>query len=138
MQEPIRAEKQPRLSNPLLDLAVAGLEAQLKAWQAYQVEGTRFVANRMRANLEHLRALGHCCDAPSMGECQRAWLRNIQKDYAEECGRLAATTFTIGFGDIAGLGWLFGQRTVQNSTEHQPASPPTSQPRPQGSFQAAA
>ena len=138
MQEPIRAEKQPRLSNPLLDLAVAGLEAQLKAWQAYQVEGTRFVANRMRANLEYLRALGHCCDAPSMGECQRAWLRDIQKDYAEECGRLAATTFTIGFGDIAGLGWLFGQRTVQSSTEHQPALPPTGQPRPQGSFQAAA
>ena len=138
MQEPSRAEKQPRLSNPLLDLAVAGLEAQLKAWQAYQVEGTRFVANRMRANLEYLRALGNCCDAPSMGECQRAWLRDIQKDYAEECGRLAATTFTIGFGDIAGLGWLFGQRTVQSSTEHQPALPPTGQPRPQGSFQAAA
>jgi hypothetical protein len=63
MQESIRAEKQSPLSNPLLDLAVAGLEAQLKAWQAYQVEGTRFVARRMHTNLEHLRALGHCCDA---------------------------------------------------------------------------
>ena len=39
MQESIRTggDKQFRLSNPLLDLAVAGLEAQLKAWQAYQV-----------------------------------------------------------------------------------------------------
>src|SRR3989304_2711774 len=89
MPEPISAEKQSPLANPLLDLAVAGLEAQLKAWQAYQVEGTRFVANRMRANLEHLRALGHCCDAPSMGECQRTRLGDIQKDDAEECGRLA-------------------------------------------------
>src|SRR3990170_2168165 len=80
MQESMRAEKQSRLSNPLLDLAIAGLEAQLKAWQAYQVEGTHFVARRMRSNLQHLQALGHCCDAPSMGECQRAWLGNLQKD----------------------------------------------------------
>jgi hypothetical protein len=37
MQEPIRAGggTQFRLSNPFLDIVVAGLEAQLKAWQAY-------------------------------------------------------------------------------------------------------
>ncbi|MET0689103.1 MAG: hypothetical protein ABWY38_07905 [Methyloceanibacter sp.] len=40
---------------PFLDLAVIGVETQLKAWQAYQVEGARFVANRMHANLECLR-----------------------------------------------------------------------------------
>jgi hypothetical protein len=76
MQDPIRADdaRQSRLSNPLLDLAVAGVEAQLKAWQAYQVEGTHFVAKRMRANLELLRSLGHCCEVQSMGDCQRAWL----------------------------------------------------------------
>jgi len=138
MQEPIRAEKQSRLSNPLLDLAVAGLEAQLKAWQAYQVEGTRFVANRMRANLEHLRALGHCCDAQSMGECQRTWLRDVQKDYAEECGRVAATTFALGFTDLAGLGWLFGHRTAAGSSPPQPVPQPGPQPKSQSSLQAAA
>jgi hypothetical protein len=138
MPEPIRAEKQSRLANPLLDLAVAGLEAQLKAWQAYQVEGTRFVANRMRANLEHLRALGHCCDAQSMGECQRTWLRDVQKDYAEECGRVAATTFALGFTDLVGLGWLFGQRTAAGSPQPQPAPQPGSQPKSRSSLQAAA
>ena len=138
MPEPIRAEKQSRLANPLLDLAVAGLEAQLKAWQAYQVEGTRFVANRMRANLEHLRALGHCCDAPSMGECQRAWLRDVQKDYAEECGRIAATTFALGFTDLAGLGWLFDQRPTAGSPPSQPERQPGPQPKSRSSLQAAA
>jgi hypothetical protein len=138
MPEPIRAEKQSRLANPLLDLAVAGLEAQLKAWQAYQVEGTRFVANRMRVNLEHLRALGHCCDAPSMGECQRTWLRDVQKDYAEECGRVAATTFALGFTDLAGLGWLFGQRMAKGSPQPQPAPQPGPQPKSRSSLQAAA
>lgn len=134
MPDSIRAggEKQARLSNPLLDFAVIGLEAQLKAWQTYQVEGTRFVARRMRANLEHLRALGHCCDAQSMGECQRSWLSDIQKDYAEECGRITATTFAVGFGDLAGLGCLLGQRTpkespqVQSDTGSQHAAPPKS------------
>jgi hypothetical protein len=122
MQEFIRAEgeKPFRLPNPFLDFAVVALEAQLKAWQAYQVEGTRFVAKRMRANLEHLRALGHCCDVQSMGACQVAWLRDMQKDYAEEWGRLAATNFAIGFGDLSGLGWLFGQRTAKTSPEPQP------------------
>ena len=51
---------------PFLDLAVIGVETQLKAWQAYQVEGARFVANRMQANLECLGALGHCTDAPTL------------------------------------------------------------------------
>ena len=50
-----------------------------------------------------------------MGECQLAWVREIQKDYAEEFARLAATTFTLGFADLTGLGWLFGQRTAQAS-----------------------
>ncbi len=133
MQSSIRTgEKQTRLFNPLLDLAILGLETQLKAWQTYQVEGTRFIANRMRSNLEHLRALCHCCDPQSMGECQRRWLSDIQKDYAEEWGRITATTFTLGFGDLAGLGWLFGQRTPKESPQvqldagSQQAAPPKS------------
>jgi hypothetical protein len=140
MQESIRTggDKQSRLSNPLLDLAVAGLEAQLKAWQAYQVEGTCFVAKRMRANLEHLRALGHCCDAPSMGECQRSWLRDIQKDYGEECGRIVATTFALSFADLAGLGWLFGQRTAKGSPQPKPEPQPGPRPKSQSGLQAAA
>ncbi len=109
----------PRVPNPLLDLAVTGLEAQLKFWQAFQVEGARFVAKRMRNNLEHLRALGHCCEAEAMAECQLAWVREIQKDYAEECARLAATAFTLGIADLTGLGWLFGQRTAQAAQETQ-------------------
>jgi hypothetical protein len=126
--------KQTSLFNPFLDLAVAGLETQLKAWQTYQVEGTRFVARRMHTNLEHLRALGHCCDAHSIGECQRAWLSNMQKDYAEECARITATTFATGFGDLAGLGWLFGERPakeipqVQTDTGSQQPAPLESQP----------
>lgn len=140
MQESIRieGEKQSRLSNPLLDLAVVGLEVQLKAWQPYQVEGTRFVAKRMRANLQHLRALGHCCEAQSMGECHRAWLRDIQKDYAEEWGRAAATTFALGFFDLAGLGWLFGQRMVKGSSQPQPGPQPGPQPRFPSNLQAVA
>lgn len=139
MQESIRieGEKQSRLTNPLLDLAVVGLEAQLKAWQAYQVEGTRFVAKRMRANLEHLRALGHCCEAQSVGECQRAWLRDAQKDYAEEWGRAAATTFALGFSDLVGLGWLFGQRAVECSPQ-QPGPQRGSQTKSRPNLPAAA
>ena len=49
-------------SQPLLDLTIAGLETQLKAWQAYQVEGAHFIAKRLRANLELMRALGHCTE----------------------------------------------------------------------------
>jgi hypothetical protein len=139
MQDFIRAEgeKLSRLPNPFLDFAIVGLEAQLKAWQAYQVEGTRFVAKRMRADLEHLRALGHCCDVQSMGTCQLAWLRDMQKDYAEEGARLAATNFGIGFADISGLGWLFGQRTVKTSPQSQPERQTGTQTKPKG-FQAAA
>ena len=55
----------------ILDFWTEGGEAQLKTRQAYQVEGTRFVAKRMLANLELMRALGHCGEAQSMGECQR-------------------------------------------------------------------
>jgi hypothetical protein len=117
MQDPTRASDNPqtRLSNPLLDLAVAGLEAQLKAWQAFQVEGTQFIAKRMRADLEYAKALCHCTEPQSMGECHRAWLQDVQKDYAEEWARIAATTFVLGFADLAGLGWLFGQRGKKDS-----------------------
>jgi hypothetical protein len=120
MQDPLRAgEQQTRLFNPFLDVAIAGLEAQLKAWQTYQVEGACFVARHLHSNLENLRALGHCCDAQSIGECQKAWLSDIQKDYAEECARITATTFAIGLGNLAGLGWLFGQRTPKQSPQVQ-------------------
>ena len=139
MQESVRAgpETQFRLHNPVLDLAVAGLEAQLKAWQAYQVEGTRFVARRMRANLEYLRALGHCCDTDSAGECHRAWLRDAQKDYAEEWGRITATTFALGFGELSGFGCLFGQRMAKEPEESQAERPNVTQTKPKG-LQAAA
>jgi len=112
-------ERPTRLFNPLLDFAVLGLEMQLKAWQTYQVEGTRFVANRMRANLEYLRALGHCCNAQSMTECHRRWLTESQKDYAEEWGRITATNFAVGFSDLASLGWLFGHRAPKQSPQLQ-------------------
>jgi hypothetical protein len=140
MQDSIRAEseKPSRLSNPLLDLAVAGLEAQLKAWQAFQVEGAQFVAKRMRCNLEQLRSLGHCGDIQSMGACQLAWLNDVQKDYAEECGRIAGTSFTLGFADLTGLGWLFGKRTAEGCREPQPGSQSTGKPKSPLSLQAAA
>jgi hypothetical protein len=106
------ASKPTRLPNPFLDFAVTGLAVQLKFWQAYQVEGAGWVAKRMRKNLEQLRTLGHCCDAKSLSECQLGWLREIQKDYAEELARITATTFTLGLGELPGLGWLFGKRTA--------------------------
>lgn len=114
MQDSIRAgTNQPsRWPNPFIDLAITGLEAQLKFWQAYQVEGACFVAKRMRNNLEQLRALGHCCDAQSIGECQLEWLRETQKDYAEELARLAATSFTLGMTDLTGLGCLIGKHAT--------------------------
>ncbi len=102
-----------RLSNPLLDFTIASLEAQLKTWQAYQVEGAHFVARRLRANLELLRAFGHCTEAGHVGECHRAWLRELHGDYAEEWGRLLATTFSLCFADLAGVGLLFGPRTAK-------------------------
>lgn len=137
MQEFNRSEgeKPFRLPNPLLDFAVAGVEAQLKAWQAYQVEGARFVAKRMRNNLEQLRALGHCCDAQSVGAHQLAWLREIQRDYAEEWGRIAATTFTLGSSEFCGLGCLFGQRLTKEELE--PKRQTGTQAKPKG-YQAAA
>jgi hypothetical protein len=107
--------KDARLHNPFLDLAVTGLEAQLKAWQAFQVEGTQFIAKRMRADLEHLRALGHCCEVGAMGECQRNWLRECQADCAEECARLAATAFELCYADLGGLGRFLGQRARQST-----------------------
>ena len=135
MQDSIRAggETQSRLPNPLFDLAIADLEAQLKAWQAYQVEGTRFVSKRMRGNLEHLRALGHCCDIQSAAGCQRAWLRNIQKDYAEEWGRIAATSFALAFGELSAFGSLFGPRAATEAPESKAsakASPPAKSSKP--------
>ena len=138
MQEtlPAGAGTQSRLPNPLLDIAIACLEAQLKAWQAYQVEGTLFVARRLRSNLEHMRAIGHCCDIESTGQCQRAWLHDIQKDYAEECGRVAATTFALAFGELSGFGLLFGQRVRKTPGESQPTTQPA--PGPKSGFQAAA
>ncbi|MFO7478469.1 MAG: hypothetical protein R6X03_09020 [Methyloceanibacter sp.] len=130
MQDSIRAggEIQSRLANPFLDLAVATLEAQLKAWQTYHVEGTRFVAKRLRADLEYLRALGHCSDMQSTGECQRAWFREMQKDYGEEWGRIAATGFTLTFGDLSRLGWMFGQRPPKE-TQEAPNAPQKGQPQ---------
>ena len=129
MQDPIHANdaRLPRLSNPLLDFVIIGAEAQLKAWQAYQVEGTQFVAKRMRANLEFLRSLGHCGEVQSMGDCRQAWLRDMQADYAEEWGRIVATTFALDFTDVAAMGWLFGKRTAQAWPETKPQ--PQSQPK---------
>lgn len=139
MQESTRAgETQVRLPNPLLDLAVATLETQLKTWQAYQVEGTRFIAKRMRSNLEHMRALGHCCDIQSAAECQRAWLLSIQKDYAEEWGRLVATSFAIGFGELSSLASLLGQRLGKPPAEREPAAQSEATTRAKPGFQAAA
>jgi len=141
MQNATRAgEKQTRLSNPFLDLAVAGLEAQLKAWQTYQVETTQFVAKRLRSNLEHLQALGHCCDADSVNECQRAWLGDVQKDYAEEWSRITATAFAMGFGELANLGRLFGSTATKNPQPVQPVSGPQRVPSPtsRGSLASAA
>jgi hypothetical protein len=115
MQETVKTTQtnSARLPNPLLDLTIAGLEAQLKAWQAFQVEGAHFVAKRLRANLELLRALGHCTEAGHVGECHRAWLRELQGDYAEEWGRVVATTFSLCFADLAGIGLLFGPRAAK-------------------------
>jgi hypothetical protein len=111
---------QGRLPNPLLDLTIAGLETQLKAWQAYQVEGAYFIAKRLRANLELMRSLGHCTEAGRAGECQRAWLRELQGDYAEEWGRIVATTLTLCFADLAAMGLLFGSRTAKLWPKAQP------------------
>jgi hypothetical protein len=119
---------------PFLDLAVIGVETQLKAWQAYQVEGARFVANRMRANLECLRALGRCTDAPAMTECGRDWFETARKDYSEEWGRLLGTASALGFADMAAFGQLFDQKTKAPA----PADEPARHPQVSSKFQAAA
>ena len=113
MPQPANQASHPRLPNPLLDLTIAGLEAQLKAWQAYEVEGAHFIAKRLRANLELLRAFGHCTEPEYIGDCHRAWVRELQGDYAEEWGRIGATTFSLCFADLAAMGLLFGPRTTK-------------------------
>jgi hypothetical protein len=130
MQDTVNAKDETplRLSNPFLDLATAAAETQLKAWQAYQVEGTRFVAKRLGANLTFLRSLGHCGDVQAMSECQRAWFANCRKDYAEEWGRLMGTSFALGFADLAGMGRLIGRRTAQDNRP-EPQSEPGTAPR---------
>lgn len=140
MQESTRAggEAKSRLSNPLLDLAIASLETQLKAWHAYQVEGTRFIAKRMRENLHYLRALGHCCDVQSSMECQRDWFRHCQKDYAEEWGRLVATSFALGFGELSSFGSLLRQPSAKEPAEGRPAAQANEKARANPGFQAAA
>lgn len=99
-----------RLSNPLLDLTVLALEVHLKAWQAFQVEGANFVAKRLRADLELAKALGHCLEAEHAGDCCRAWLSDMRADYAEEWGRLAATTFSLALADLSSIGFVLGPR----------------------------
>lgn len=111
-----------RLANPLLDLATAAAEAQLKFWQAYQVEGSAFVAKRMRADLEYMRALGHCADPQAIGECQWAWLGDVRKDYAEEWARLAGTTFALGVSEITPMGGLFMRGEPKGSNGLAPAA----------------
>jgi hypothetical protein len=116
MQKPVHAGVATfRLANPFLDLAIAGAEAQLKFWQAYQVEGAAFIARRMRTDLEFLRALGHCSDIETLAEGQWAWLGDLRKDYAEEFGRLVGTTFALGVSDIAPMGWLCIKRDAKNT-----------------------
>lgn len=119
---------------PFLDLAVIGVETQLKAWQAYQVEGARFVAKRIHANLECLRALGRCTDAPAVSECCRDWLETARKDYGEEWGRLLGTTSALGFADMAAFGQLFDQK-MKAAT---PREEPVRQPRAPSKLQEAA
>lgn len=125
MQDSIKTkgETQSRLSNPFLDLAIAVEEMQLKAWQAYQVEGTRFVAKRLRANLAFLQSLGHCADATTMSECQRNWFAECRKDHTEEWGRLMGTSFALGFTDLSGLKRLVGGALT-------PSEPRPFEPRP--------
>ncbi len=124
MQETVKIDRTgARLSNPLLDLTVAGLEAQLKAWQAFQVEGADFVAKRLRADLELAKALGHCVEAGHAGDCCRAWLSDMRADYAEEWGRLAATGFSLAFVDLSSIGLVLGPRLWAKQLEK-----PTSEP----------
>jgi len=104
-----------RMANPLLDFATAAAEVQLNFWQAYQVEGAAFIAKRMRADLEFLRALGHCTDPQAITECQWAWLGDVRKDYAEEMARLAATTFALGSSKIVPMGGVWRRAEPKGS-----------------------
>ena len=119
---------------PFLDLAVISVETQLKAWQANQVEGARFVANRMHANLECLRTLGRCADALAITAFCRDWIETARKDYSEEWGRLLGTASALGLTDMAAFGQLFGQKTRVSA----PADEPARHPQVSSKFQAAA
>jgi hypothetical protein len=85
-----------------------------------------------------LRALGHCCDIESTAECHRAWLHNIQKDYTEEWGRLTATSYALGFGELSSFGSLYGQPQTKEATERPPTPQSTEKAKPKPGFQAAA
>jgi hypothetical protein len=104
-----------RFANPLLDFTVAMAEAQLKYWQAFHVEGTAFVAKRMRANLEYMRALGHCSDPKSACDCQLAWFADARKDYGEEWARLAGTIVALGVSELAPMHNVFMRRSASGS-----------------------
>jgi hypothetical protein len=119
---------------PFLDLAVSSMETQLKAWQAYQVEGARFVAKRMHADLECLRAVSRCQDASAITECCRDWLETARKDYGEEWGRLLGTASALGFADMAAFGQLFGKKM----TVPVPSGEPARHPQVSSKFQEAA
>jgi hypothetical protein len=103
---PGKGTHRPREANPLLDVAIVAGEAQLRVWEAFHVEGSMFVAKRMRANLQLMRRLGQCGDAEAIKECQLAWLADMRKDYAEEWARCAGLSFALavsGFGALSGL-----------------------------------
>jgi hypothetical protein len=105
MQKLINGDVRAALANPILDFWITGAEAQLKAWQAYQVEGTRFVAKRLQANLEFLRSLGHCGEWQDMAHCHRAWLADLSKDYTDEIGRLGGTTAALTLTTLGPATW---------------------------------
>ncbi len=105
----------PPLANPLLAFATAMAEAQLKYWQAFQVEGAAFVAKRMHADLKHLRALGRCGTPQAAAECQWSWCGELRKDYAEEWARLAGTTLALGISELAPMGRAFMKTNPKSS-----------------------
>ena len=123
MQKMINADGRAALPNPVLDFWITGAEAQLKAWQAYQVEGTRFVAKRLQANLEFLRSLCHCGDWQDMAHCHRAWLTDLSKDYTEEVGRLRGTTAALTLTTLAPAAWTGKPRGATVSPTNGPAHP---------------
>lgn len=112
MQKSVPPGGHPFLWNPLLDATIILLEGNLKAWQAYEVESARFIAKRMGATIEHLRALRQCCDVESANERQRTFFSEAQKDYAEEFGRLLATGYALSIGQISGLTKISEHRHV--------------------------